>query len=126
MQRQVCWAHLKRDFTRIAERTGMFQSIGEGLLAEEKKLFQLWYQVRDGTSLAPPFARRFNPSRRRSTDGCKTPPARTLGLRKRPRCPKPCAHADNSWRLSRPYGRLSISSGLNPPTMGHREPYVPL
>lgn len=48
-QRQVCWAHLKRDFTRIAERSGVSQSIGEGLLAQEKRLFRLWYQVRDGT-----------------------------------------------------------------------------
>lgn len=48
-QRQVCWAHLKRDFTCIAERTGVSQAIGEGLLAQEKRLFELWYQVRDGT-----------------------------------------------------------------------------
>lgn len=48
-QRQVCWAHLKREFTRIAERSGVSQSIGEGLLEQEKKLFQLWYHVRDGT-----------------------------------------------------------------------------
>lgn len=48
-QRQVCWAHLKRDFTRIAERRGVSQSIGEGLLEQQKKLFELWYQVRDGT-----------------------------------------------------------------------------
>jgi len=48
-QRQVCWAHLKRDLTGIAERRGVSREIGSGLLAQEKALFQLWYQVRDGT-----------------------------------------------------------------------------
>lgn len=60
-QRQVCWAHLKRDFTRIAERSGVSQSIGEGLLAEEKKLFQLWYQVRDGTLTREAFRQAVQP-----------------------------------------------------------------
>ena len=48
-QRQVCWAHLKRDFTKIAERTGVSQALGEDLLKQQRKLFKLWYQVRDGT-----------------------------------------------------------------------------
>lgn len=48
-QRQLCWAHLQRDFTRIAERSGVSRDIGEGLLAQERRLFELWYQVRDGT-----------------------------------------------------------------------------
>ncbi|PZU93359.1 MAG: IS66 family transposase [Leptolyngbya sp.] len=60
-QRQVCWAHLKRDFTRIAERRGVSQSIGEGLLAQEKKLFQLWYQVRDGTLTREAFRQAVQP-----------------------------------------------------------------
>ena len=60
-QRQVCWAHLKRDFTRIAERSGVSQSIGEGLLGQEKKLFQLWYQVRDGTLTRAAFRQAVRP-----------------------------------------------------------------
>ena len=47
--RQVCWAHLKRDFTKIAERPGISQAIGEALLKQEEKLFKLWHRVRDGT-----------------------------------------------------------------------------
>jgi transposase len=62
-QRQVCWAHLKRDFTRIAERRGVSQAIGEGLLNQEKALFELWYQVRDGTLSRPAFAERVHPIR---------------------------------------------------------------
>ncbi len=62
-QRQVCWAHLKRDFTRIAQRRGVSQEIGDGLLAEEKALFELWYQVRDGTLSRTTFAELIQPIR---------------------------------------------------------------
>ena len=47
--RQVCGAHLKRDLTAIAERTGASQAIGEALLRREQRLFRWWHQVRDGT-----------------------------------------------------------------------------
>ncbi|MBA2731642.1 MAG: IS66 family transposase [Acidobacteria bacterium] len=48
-RRQVCWAHLKRDFQAIAERGGESQEIGEALLVQTKEVFRLWHQVRDGT-----------------------------------------------------------------------------
>lgn len=48
-QRQLCWAHLKREFIRISERAGASKQIGEALLKQEEELFKLWYQVRDGT-----------------------------------------------------------------------------
>lgn len=47
--RQICWAHLKRDFTRIAERSGVSGELGRALLAQQKLLFESWYRVRDGT-----------------------------------------------------------------------------
>ena len=47
--RQVCWAHLKRDLTAMAERTGVSKDIGEGLLRRESRLFRWWHRVRDGT-----------------------------------------------------------------------------
>ncbi|MEA5464902.1 IS66 family transposase [Leptothoe sp. PORK10 BA2] len=46
---QVCWAHLKRDLTAIAQRTGVSQEIGEALLRREGRLFRWWHRVRDGT-----------------------------------------------------------------------------
>jgi len=49
-QRQLCWAHLKREFIKISERKGVCQQIGTDLLEEQKKLFALWHQVRDGTA----------------------------------------------------------------------------
>lgn len=48
-RRQLCWAHLKRDFTRIAERTGVSGELGNALLEQQRLLFELWYRVRDGT-----------------------------------------------------------------------------
>jgi len=48
-QRQLCWAHLKREFVAWSERTGETARIGLALLAVEKQLFGLWYRVRDGT-----------------------------------------------------------------------------
>jgi transposase len=47
--RQLCWAHLKRDFTKISERSGESGSLGQGLLKQHEKLFELWHRVRDGT-----------------------------------------------------------------------------
>jgi transposase len=48
-QRQLCWAHLKREFIAWSERTGATARLGLALLAVEKQLFTLWYRVRDGT-----------------------------------------------------------------------------
>jgi hypothetical protein len=48
-QRQLCWAHLKREFTKILERQGVSHQLGRDLLAQQKKLFRLWHRVRDGT-----------------------------------------------------------------------------
>jgi hypothetical protein len=48
-QRQLCWAHLKREFVAWSERAGETARIGIALLAVEKQLFSLWYRVRDGT-----------------------------------------------------------------------------
>ena len=47
--RQVCWAHLKRDLTAIAERSGVSKEIGSALLRRESRLFRWWHRVRDGT-----------------------------------------------------------------------------
>jgi transposase len=48
-QRQLWWAHLKREFIAWSEGTGETARIGVALLAVEKQLFLLWYRVRDGT-----------------------------------------------------------------------------
>jgi hypothetical protein len=47
-RRQICWAHLKRDFQAMAERGGQSAQVGEGLLKEVEEVFKLWHQLRDG------------------------------------------------------------------------------
>jgi len=47
--RQLCWAHLLRDFQAFVERGGTSQPIGEALLTQAELMFQWWHQVRDGT-----------------------------------------------------------------------------
>lgn len=48
-RRQLCWSHLKRDFTSFLDYGPEAKRLGERLLAERRKLFRLWYRVRDGT-----------------------------------------------------------------------------
>jgi transposase len=45
-RRQICWAHLKRDFQAIAERGRESTAIGEGLLEQAREVFHLWHQLR--------------------------------------------------------------------------------
>jgi transposase len=47
-RRQVCWAHLARDFQAMAERGGESQEIGEALLQQAGRFFKLWHKARDG------------------------------------------------------------------------------
>jgi transposase len=47
-QRQLCWAHLKRDFKAMAERAGEAKAVGEGLLGVVTNLFWCWRRVREG------------------------------------------------------------------------------
>lgn len=47
--RQVCWAHLRRDFQALIDRGDEGSVIGEGLLACADRLLLNWKRVRDGT-----------------------------------------------------------------------------
>ena len=48
-RRQLCWAHLKRDFQAMVDRAGAGAAIGVELLGLTGMLFARWYKVRDGT-----------------------------------------------------------------------------
>jgi transposase len=54
--RQVCWAHLLRDFTKMSERSGTAGRIGAELIAHTQRMFAFWYRVRDGTLSRDGFA----------------------------------------------------------------------
>jgi transposase len=60
-RRQVCWAHLKRDFIAFVERGGESARLGQALLAEEAQVFALWYRVREGTLAWADFQVRMEP-----------------------------------------------------------------
>ena len=47
-RRQICWAHLKRDFQAFVERGCNSAETGKALLAQVKRLFQLWHKLRNG------------------------------------------------------------------------------
>lgn len=49
LRRQLCWAHLIRDFQKLADSRGPAVPIGEALGECARELFHLWHQVRDGT-----------------------------------------------------------------------------
>lgn len=64
-QRQLCWAHLKRDFQKLVERGGESQPLGEALLAQVEQLFRLWQRVREGTLSRRDFQTQVEPLRTR-------------------------------------------------------------
>jgi transposase len=47
-QRQVCWAHLLRDFTALSQTNSPERELGAGLVAATKEMFALWYRYRAG------------------------------------------------------------------------------
>lgn len=47
-RRQVCWAHLSRDFQAMVERGGESEEIGGALLKQAGRLFALWHRAREG------------------------------------------------------------------------------
>ena len=48
-QRQLCWAHLERDFCKLSERTGTSNIIGAELLALTHPLFHHWHEFKEQT-----------------------------------------------------------------------------
>jgi transposase len=48
-RRQLCWAHLQRDFQALIDLGGQAKPLGEDLLAFSEDVFYWWSRVRDGT-----------------------------------------------------------------------------
>jgi transposase len=48
-QRQLCWAHLIRDLTAIAGRSGASAAFGAQLLELQQQLFEQWHRYKGGT-----------------------------------------------------------------------------
>jgi transposase len=62
--RQVCWAHLRRDFQAMIDRGGDGAKTGRRLLSLSNRLFRQWHRVRDGTLRWDGFQERMSRLRR--------------------------------------------------------------
>lgn len=81
-QRQLCWAHLKRDFQKLSERGGISEEIGNGLLNEIHQLFHYWHQLQRAELSWPAFQLLMRPVQQEVHDrleqGAVLPKSRTL------------------------------------------------
>ena len=62
--RQLCWAHLLRDFEAMRDRGGCSEEIGNALLAQAHQMFSWWHRVREGTLKRSTFRSYMTPLRR--------------------------------------------------------------
>src|ERR1043166_2761524 len=62
--RQVCWAHLLRDFEAMRSRGGASEEIGAALLAQAHQMFTWWHRVREGRLARSTFRSYMTPLRR--------------------------------------------------------------
>src|ERR671933_1002025 len=62
--RQLCWAHLLRDFEAMRGRSGASEEIGDALLAQAHQMFTWWHRVRAGTLQRSTFRSYMTPIRR--------------------------------------------------------------
>jgi transposase len=63
--RQLCWAHLVREFRAFTERGGAAARLGRALLRDAQEMFAQWDRVRDGTLSRRAFWLAMRPVRRR-------------------------------------------------------------
>jgi transposase len=64
--RQICWAHLKRDFTRLSEKEDkVVARIGKNLLICEAELFKNWHAFKQYTITRDELQRLADPIRQR-------------------------------------------------------------
>jgi transposase len=60
--RQLCWAHLRRDFQAMIDRGDAGQAIGEDLLRLADQMLGQWKRVRDGTMTREEFRTQILPA----------------------------------------------------------------
>src|SRR5215470_15540381 len=62
--RQLCWAHVLRDFEAMRGRGGDSEELGKALLAQTYQMFTWWHRVREGTLQRSTFRSYMTPLRR--------------------------------------------------------------
>ena len=60
-QRQVCWAHLKRDFQKCRERGGPGKVVGDVGAVVVEDVFTLWWEYREGLIDRPALTTQLEP-----------------------------------------------------------------
>lgn len=63
-RRQVCWAHLKRDFQALVDRGGESARLGSALLEQTHRLFRLWHEAQAGALSRAELSAAMEPVRR--------------------------------------------------------------
>jgi transposase len=56
--RQLCWAHLLRDFQAFVDRGGESQRLGQAILTQADLMFEWWHKVRNGTMSRATFQKK--------------------------------------------------------------------
>ncbi len=64
-RRQVCWAHLKRDFKKVADGGGPSGSVGRRGLRLVKRVFAAWHAFRDGRATRAQLQEQMRPLKNR-------------------------------------------------------------
>lgn len=64
-RRQLCWSHLKRDFTSFLDYGPEARHLGERLLAQRRRMFRLWHRFWDGKLTRTELQLAAQPVRRR-------------------------------------------------------------
>lgn len=64
-KRQLCWAHLIRDFAAFADHGKAAKHLSVALLRNQRQMFCLWHHYRDGTFTRDEFKRRMRPVEQR-------------------------------------------------------------
>jgi transposase len=66
-KRQICWAHLKRDFTKLSEKDEqIIARIGKSLLECESNLFKIWHEFKLKKISREELLRQAKPIRKRT------------------------------------------------------------
>lgn len=66
--RQLCWAHLLRDFQAFVERGGEAQVLGQALLVYSHQMFSFWHLLEKGQSSRSQFQEQMIPIRKQVGD----------------------------------------------------------
>lgn len=61
-QRQLCWAHLKRNFEKLVERGGRAARLGTACLDVQRRVFEQWHLFRGGGCTRPELDTRLYPA----------------------------------------------------------------